>query len=96
MLTLRPWKAVRQYKLLVEGLRTIHEQRAKMVDGQEQCIKHLENIVKNQQGLIVLKDAEIARLKADVKLLEAATVEAVDPILRDGVLDPPEPKKYLN
>ena len=86
---LRPYNTIRRLRLLAEARETINGLIKKNVEL-------LQKIVEHQQSFIALKDAEIARLKADVKLLEAATVSTVDPITRDSVLDPPGPKNWVN
>ena len=86
---LRPYNTIRRLRLLADAREGINGLIKKNIEL-------LQKIVENQQAFIMLKDAEIARLKADVKLLEATTVRTVDPITRDGVLDPPEPKSYIN
>jgi hypothetical protein len=94
-MTLRPWKTINRYKELTETLTKTNALLKQCFTANEQIIEAQKGLIALRDKQITLKDEEITRLKADVKLLEATTVNTVDQVHRDGI-EPPESKKYLN
>lgn len=89
MITLRPFRTIKQ-------LTEIADTRAKTIGLLLKNLELTRQINETQQALITLRDEKIKSLEKDLELLKAATVSTVDPITRDSVLDPPEPKTFLN
>ena len=81
--------------MLAEARLTLGELGRKNTELLQTVVDQLKGLIEQKDTLNALKDAEITRLKADLKLLGAATVSTVDQVHRDGI-EPPQPKKYLN
>jgi hypothetical protein len=86
---LRPWKTLKTVMKLIELLQHTIEQHVQIEESQKK-------IMQLDADLIARLNKEVADLKKDLSLVQMSTESPVNPKVRDILLDPPEPKTWVN
>ena len=88
-MTLRPWKRI---KLLTQ----IADARLEIIGSLKVMLTSMTELTASQTRLINIQKARLEQQEKDIELLKAACISHSDPQLRDGEIEPPATKKYIN